>query len=34
MLIGSARVSTPDQTLALQQIGLTKAGCERVYTEK
>jgi DNA invertase Pin-like site-specific DNA recombinase len=33
MLIGYARVSTAEQTLALQQDGLTKAGCERLFTD-
>src|SRR5512135_2574876 len=33
MLIGYARVSTQDQTLSLQQEALTKAGCERIFTE-
>src|SRR5512134_749126 len=33
MLIGYARVSTADQTLALQQDVLEKAGCERVFTD-
>src|SRR5512146_2164172 len=33
MLVGYARVSTPEQTLALQQEALTKAGCERLFTD-
>src|SRR3954470_18560593 len=33
MLIGYARVSTLDQTLALQQDALTQAGCEHLYTD-
>jgi DNA invertase Pin-like site-specific DNA recombinase len=33
MLIGYAWVSTTDQTLALQQDALTKAGCERIFTD-
>jgi DNA invertase Pin-like site-specific DNA recombinase len=33
MLIGYARVSTDEQTLALQTDSLTKAGCERLFTD-
>ena len=34
MLIGYARVSTADQDLALQTDTLTKAGCEKLFTDK
>src|SRR5215217_3940956 len=33
MLIGYARVSTLDQTLALQQDALTASGCQELYTD-
>jgi DNA invertase Pin-like site-specific DNA recombinase len=33
MLIGYARVATTDQTLALQQDALTKAGCTKIFTD-
>jgi DNA invertase Pin-like site-specific DNA recombinase len=34
MLVGYARVSTQDQTPALQPEALEVAGCERVFKEK
>ena len=33
MLIGYARVSTYDQTLALQQDALTKVECSKIFTD-
>jgi DNA invertase Pin-like site-specific DNA recombinase len=33
MLIGFARVSTQDQTLDLQTDALTRAGCEKLFTD-
>src|SRR4051812_40867060 len=33
MLVGYARVSTTDQTLALQQDAIRKAGCTKIFTD-
>ena len=33
MLVGYARVSTQEQTLALQQDALAQAGCEKTFTD-
>ena len=33
MLVGSARVSTPEQSLDLQRDALARAGCERVFED-
>ncbi len=33
MLVGYARISTHEQTLALQQDALQQVGCERVFTD-
>ena len=34
MQLGYARVSTQDQSLALQRDALEQAGCERIFVEK
>jgi DNA invertase Pin-like site-specific DNA recombinase len=33
MLIGYARISTHDQTSALQQDALQRAGCNKIFTD-
>ena len=33
MLVGYARVSTPDQNLDLQCDALQQAGCDRLFTD-
>lgn len=33
MFVGYARVSLPEQQLALQEDALQQAGCERIYTD-
>jgi hypothetical protein len=33
MLVGYARVSLPEQQLALQEDALRQAGCEKIYTD-
>jgi len=34
MIVGYARISTGDQTIALQQDALQAAGCDRVFTDR
>ena len=33
MLIGYARISTTDQTPAMQQDALRQAGCDKIFTD-